>query len=70
MWLTGARVTHVSALLATHVAERADEESGAARAVTSDDEADMLLHFAGGARTQSAWRASSTSRTPPRTGAM
>jgi predicted dehydrogenase len=48
-WLTGARVSHVSALLATHVAERTDEESGAARAVTSDDEADMLLHFAGGA---------------------
>ena len=48
-WLTGARVSHVSALLATHVAERTDEEGGAARAVTSDDEADMLLHFAGGA---------------------
>ena len=48
-WLTGARVSHVSALLATHVAERTDEEGGAARAVTADDEADMLLHFAGGA---------------------
>lgn len=49
LWLTGARATHVSALLATHVNERPDEETRAPRAVTSDDEADIFLHFAGGA---------------------
>lgn len=47
-WLLGARVTHVSASLSTHVPQRPDS-SGAPRAVTSDDEALMLLHFAGGA---------------------
>lgn len=41
-WLTGARVSRVSARLATHVPERADE-SGALRAVTTDDEANLLL---------------------------
>lgn len=47
-WLLGARVTHVSAELSTHIAERADD-AGATRAVTSDDEALLLLRFAGGA---------------------
>jgi predicted dehydrogenase len=54
MWLTGARVSHVSASLATHVSERPDTESGAARAVTTDDEANMLLNFADGEVTESA----------------
>ncbi len=49
LWLTGARATHVSALLATHVNQRHEDESGATRAVTSDDEADLLLNFVGGA---------------------
>lgn len=45
-WLAGARVTHVSAELATHVAERRDA-SGAERAVTTDDAALLLLRFEG-----------------------
>lgn len=45
-WLTGARVSHVSASLATHVSERPDSESGERRRVTTDDEANMLLNFA------------------------
>jgi predicted dehydrogenase len=47
-WLTGARVSHVSASLSTHVDERPDAETGAPRSVTTDDEAMMLLHFADG----------------------
>jgi predicted dehydrogenase len=45
-WLVGARVSHVSAVLSAHVSERADA-AGALRPVTADDEALMLLHFAG-----------------------
>ncbi|HYY96121.1 MAG TPA: Gfo/Idh/MocA family oxidoreductase [Pyrinomonadaceae bacterium] len=45
-WLLGAQVSHVSASLAAHVRERRDPASGEARAVTSDDEASLLLNFA------------------------
>jgi predicted dehydrogenase len=45
-WLLGAEVSHVSATLSTHVAERIDAPTGRARPVTTDDEATMLLHFA------------------------
>lgn len=54
LWMTGARVSHVSASLATHVSERPDAESGAARVVTTDDEANMLLNFADGKVTERA----------------
>jgi predicted dehydrogenase len=54
MWLTGARVSHVSASLATHVSERPHAESGGARRVTTDDEANMLLSFADGDVTERA----------------
>lgn len=54
LWLTGARVSHVSASLSTHVSERPDAESGAARAVTTDDESNMLLNFADGEVTERA----------------
>jgi len=47
-WMLGAGVSHVSCLLATHVAERRDPASGEARAVTADEEAGLLLNFAGG----------------------
>lgn len=46
-WLLGARVSHVSAELTTHVRERPDE-AGAPRPVTTDDESLMLLHLSGG----------------------
>jgi predicted dehydrogenase len=45
-WLLGAIGSHVSASLAAHVSERRDPASGEARAVTSDDEASLLLNFA------------------------
>jgi predicted dehydrogenase len=46
-WLTGAQVSEVFCRLATHVAERDDEQTGKARRVTSDDEANLLLRLAG-----------------------
>lgn len=54
MWLTGARVTHVSASLATHVSERPERESGELRKVTTDDEANVLLNFEDGDVTEGA----------------
>src|SRR5438132_4368330 len=45
-WLLGTDVSEVSCNLATHIRERKDEESGASRAVTTDDEANLLLRFA------------------------
>ncbi|HVF43208.1 MAG TPA: Gfo/Idh/MocA family oxidoreductase [Pyrinomonadaceae bacterium] len=54
LWLTGARVSHVGASLATHVPERPHAESGERRRVTTDDEANMLLSFADGGVTEGA----------------
>ena len=45
-WLLGTEVSEVSCNLATHIRERKDEESGDIRAVTTDDEANLLLRFA------------------------
>jgi len=53
-WLLGARIEHVTASLATHVAARPDAQTGAARAVTSDDEAILLLRFTDGEITEGA----------------
>jgi predicted dehydrogenase len=47
-WLLGTRVSHVSASLAAHVAERRDPESGEARRVTADDESSLLVNFEDG----------------------
>lgn len=47
-WLLGTRVSHVSCTLATHVTERFDQKTKGQRRVTSDDEANLLLHFADG----------------------
>ncbi len=44
----GARISQVNATLATHVSDRRDERTGEMRAVTTDDEANMLVHFSGG----------------------
>lgn len=50
-WLLGAEVSAVSARLATHIRERVDRESGETRAVTTDDEANLLVDFADTERT-------------------
>lgn len=47
-WLLGTRVSHVSAALAAHVAERRDPASGESRRVTADDEASLLVNFEDG----------------------
>ena len=47
-WLLGTRVSHVSASLAAHVAERRDPASGEMRRVTADDEASLLINFEDG----------------------
>ena len=47
-WLLGTNVSHVSASLATNVAERSDPESGETRRVTADDEASLLVNFEDG----------------------
>jgi predicted dehydrogenase len=47
-WLLGSRVSHVSAALASHVAERRDPATGETRRVTTDDEASLLVNFEDG----------------------
>jgi predicted dehydrogenase len=50
-WLLRTEISHVSAQLATHIKERAEEETGHLRPVTSDDEANLILRLADGALT-------------------
>lgn len=47
-WLMASEVSHVFCSLATHVAERADAETGEMRRVTTDDEANLILRFEDG----------------------
>jgi predicted dehydrogenase len=53
-WLLSTQVSHVSATLVAHVRERLDTASGELRPVTTDDEANLLLHFGDGAVTEGA----------------
>lgn len=53
-WLLSTSVAHVFATLTTHVGERIDSASGESKQVTTDDEANVLLHFGDGAVTQGA----------------
>ncbi len=64
-WLLETRISQVSCTLATHVAERHDRETGTPRRVTSDDEANLLLHFTDNERTESATGAISLSVVEP-----
>lgn len=59
-WLLNAEVSEVFCNLATHVRERKDED-GAARPVTSDDEANLLLRFGDGELTEGATGSASMS---------
>ena len=45
LWLTGADVSEIFCRLQTHIKERRDAQTNEMRAVTSDDEADMILRF-------------------------
>ncbi|MDT5061874.1 MAG: hypothetical protein QOH63_2333 [Acidobacteriota bacterium] len=44
-WFLGAEVSEVFCSLSTHVAEREDGKTGEMRAVTTDDEANLMLRF-------------------------
>jgi predicted dehydrogenase len=60
-WMIGAEISHVSCLLSSHIAERPDRETGAPRAVTSDDEANLLFRFADSELTKTTTGAASLS---------
>jgi predicted dehydrogenase len=64
-WLLGTRVSHVSASLAAHVAERRDPESGEMRRVTADDEASLLVNFEDGGAAERATGVVSVSLAEP-----
>ncbi len=53
-WLLFTGVSHVAASLAAHVRERRDQTTGETRAVTTDDEASLLVNFDDGAVTEGA----------------
>lgn len=53
-WLLGAEVREVFCRLATHVNERLEPRTNELRAVTTDDEANLLLRFANNALTKDA----------------
>jgi predicted dehydrogenase len=44
-WMLGAEVSHVFCSLVTHVSERDEAGTGRARAVTTDDEANLILRL-------------------------
>ncbi|MDQ6788345.1 MAG: Gfo/Idh/MocA family oxidoreductase, partial [Acidobacteriota bacterium] len=46
LWLTGADISQIFCQLQTHVKHRRDAKTNEMRAVTSDDEANMILRFA------------------------
>lgn len=48
LWFSGAEISSVICQLQTHVKNRREEKSGELRRVTTDDEATMILRFAGG----------------------
>jgi predicted dehydrogenase len=54
LWFLGADVSQVFCQLQTHIKRRKDENSGEMREVTSDDEVNMILRFAGGDLTEDA----------------
>lgn len=47
-WFLGAEISQVFCQLQTHVKERKDSKTGEMRFVTTDDEANLILRFAGG----------------------
>ena len=63
-WLLGAEVSEIVCNLATHVRERKDE-SGTARQVTTDDEANFLLRFSETPFTEGATGSASMSLVEP-----
>lgn len=60
-WLLDTEASHVFGQLATHVRERPDKQTGEMRAVSTDDEANLLLRFKDSALTSGATGAISMS---------
>ncbi|MBA3766188.1 MAG: Gfo/Idh/MocA family oxidoreductase [Acidobacteria bacterium] len=60
-WLLATEATHVFCQLATHIRERPDRQTGEMRAVSTDDEANLLLRFKDTALTRGATGAISMS---------
>jgi predicted dehydrogenase len=60
-WLLETEISQVFCQLSTHIRERADKQSGEMLAVTTDDEANLLLRFRDGALTEKATGAISMS---------
>lgn len=54
LWFSGAEISQIFCQLQTHVKQRREEKSGATRAVTSDDQANIILRFADGDLTEDA----------------
>jgi predicted dehydrogenase len=67
-WLLFTGVSHVSASLTAHVRERRDQATGETRAVTTDDEASLLVNFDDGAVTEGATGVVSISMAEPGAG--
>lgn len=62
-WFLGAEIAEIFGRLQTHIKERKDAESGEMRAVTADDEANLILRFADGELTADATGSVSISMT-------
>ena len=60
-WMLSTEVTRAFGMLSTHIKERPDKGSGGMRAVTTDDEAKLLFHFADGPHTNGATGAAALS---------
>lgn len=60
-WMLSTEVSRTLGMLTTHIKERPDKGSGGMRAVTTDDEAKLLFHFADGPQTSGATGAAALS---------
>lgn len=60
-WMLGTEIASVLGMLSTHIKQRPDKSSGAARAVTSDDEAKLLIKFVDGPKNNDATGAAALS---------
>src|SRR5829696_2491242 len=60
-WMLSTEVTRTFGMLTTHIKERPDKGSEGMRAVTTDDEAKLLFHFADGPHTNGATGAAALS---------
>ncbi|HEY2961395.1 MAG TPA: Gfo/Idh/MocA family oxidoreductase [Pyrinomonadaceae bacterium] len=60
-WMLSTEIARALGMLTTHIKERPDKSTGGTRAVTTDDEAKLLFHFADGPHTKGATGAAALS---------